>query len=608
MITLHCVPYALAVGGAILTASCGRPAPGHRHASSGPARLFYEAPPAWFEGYATAAQIAPDGRWAIYGSAAGGPRVLDLQSGGPAAEGRWANIDSARSAVFGPGGRIAWLGRRGSEVGWFTADSTTVSRLEGVSEDAQPAWSPDGSVAWMRSSGTADEVVVGSPGTEHTYALPARALGVAWAPDGRSLAIIAADTNASVRLLVLDLHDGRVRTVARELDSQPLLPILSVAPDGRHAFLALASAGVAPPEARHDPDADRDLAIYAVDLVTGERRIVADTPGEDFAPQVAGGMLYWTSSALDHAAVVLPVDGGAARTVAAGGELPTWRPDSKQIGFTYGALRMADWALNLDGGVVDIDERAMPTGPPRPLITGYHEDFSPVWSPDGRWVAYHSHRPRKPVATYLADESSDDIWLRRAGAPAVDSTERRLTDFGWETGSPDWSPDGTRMVFTSWAKGGAPNASFAWTVTINPLTGQPVRHGRLPLPPSIHGAELAAWSPAGGEIAIEEKVDEGRHALWVVHADGSRPRKVVEYAMPTYGGVDWTPNGRSLVYSATVGNRMQLFIVSATGGTPKQLTADSRNLLHPQVSPDGSFIAASRILQERAIWKLELPR
>jgi Tol biopolymer transport system component len=164
------------------------------------------------------------------------------------------------------------------------------------------------------------------------------------------------------------------------------------------------------------------------------------------------------------------------------------------------------------------------------------------------------------------------------------------------------------MVFTSWVKGGAPYASFAWTVTIDPRTGKPVGHGRLPLPAPIHGAELAAWSPTGGEIAIEEKLDEQRHALWVIGTDGSRPRKVVEYAMPTYGGVDWMPDGQSLVYSAVVDNRMQLFMVSTDGGTPRQLTKDSANLLHPQVSPDGKFIAASRILQKRAVWSLELPR
>ena len=266
---------------------------------------------------------------------------------------------------------------------------------------------------------------------------------------------------------------------------------------------------------------------------------------------------------------------------------------------------MADWALNLDGAVVDVDERARPTGSPMRIITGYHEDFSPVWSPDGRWVAYHSHRTRTPVATYLAD-ASDDIWLRHAGAPRVDSTERRLTDFGWEAGSPDWSPDGTRMVFTSWVKGGAPDASFAWTVTIDPR--QAGRgHGRLPLPAPIHGAELAAWSPTGGEIAIEEKLDErGTPSGWSAPTARGRGKWWNTPCQPMAASTGCRMGDRSCTRPS------QAIACSCYGVRRRRHPAtaheDSANLLHPQVSPDGRFIAATRILQKRAVWSLELPR
>src|SRR5438034_603542 len=138
-----------------------------------------------------------------------------------------------------------------------------------------------------------------------------------------------------------------------------------------------------------------------------------------------------------------------------GAEVPSWRPDGRQIGFVYGDWRWVDWAIDLDGGAVDVDTGGRPVGPLYPLITGYHEDFQPVWSPRGRWVAYHSHRAKTPVPSYLAPGSSDDIWLRRVGAPARDPSEIRLTDFGWEAGPPDWSRDGTRLLFVSWERGGA---------------------------------------------------------------------------------------------------------------------------------------------------------
>jgi Tol biopolymer transport system component len=117
----------------------------------------------------------------------------------------------------------------------------------------------------------------------------------------------------------------------------------------------------------------------------------------------------------------------------------------------------------------------------------------------------------------------------------------------------------------------------------------------------------AAWSPSGKEIAIEESVGGGRQRLWVISADGRRGRKAVDYLMTTYGGVDWTPDGETLIYSAVDGERMQLYSVPAKGGVPRKLTTDQQNLLHPQVSPNGKLIAATRLLQRKELWRARLP-
>ncbi|MEO7138456.1 MAG: hypothetical protein ABI037_12125 [Gemmatimonadales bacterium] len=458
-------------------------------------------------------------------------------------------------------------------------------------------------MAYIRLSTPDAGLFAGPIGKERAYPLPGRVTGWAWLPDSKSLLAMVADTQSLSTLVRLELSSGRTEVLARDLDADPTFSPVAVTTDGHYAYVALASLGIPSPQDRKESVANRDLDIYEVKLVYGRRHVVVGTPADDFAPQVSAGHLYWTTASIDASVVVIPIAGGAARTIVPGGQVPSWRPDGQQMGYFFGASRMADWSLNFDGGIVDVDAAGAAVGTPRAFTTWYGEDFPPVWSPDGRWIAYHSHRPPAPTVSY--EGNSDDIWLRRAGAPAAEDI--RLTDFGLEAGSPDWSPDGTRLVFTSWEKDGEPEGAFPWIVTIDPSTGRPLWHGRLPLPAPIRGAEQAAWSPNGEELAIEEKTAEGRHRLWVVRADGNRARKVVDYAMPTYGGVDWTPDGKTLVYSALAGERMQLFTVPAGGGTPRKLTTDQQNLLHPQVSPNGELIAATRVLQRKELWRVPLP-
>jgi Tol biopolymer transport system component len=549
----------------------------------------------WFEEYfARATSVAPDGRRLVFQNR-GSVALIDVEHGALPMD-AWAAVDEVTGVVIRPSGDVAVRGRRGGQAGWFERDRTGRLRSIDVPATVVPRWSEDGvSIAYQEASGTQWMLHIVAREGRRALPIPARANAVAWYPDASALLVMLPEDAGLSSLQRVDARTGEMRVIARGLDAEPSMgTTMAVAPDGRRAYVALASARSPLPEERHDAHADRDLDIYELDLTTGARRVVASTTGDDTTPLLAGGNLSWTSIRVEASVIAIPIEGGALHSVVAGAQAPTWHPNGRQLGYFFGDWRLADWALNWDGGAVQVDSAIRPLGLPGPLVIGYHEDFPPVWSPNGRWIAYHSHRSPRAVASYGEPGATDDIYLRAAGAPAT--AEVRLTDFGWEAGSPDWSPDGTRLVFTSFDRAKDTRRSLPFLITLDTATGRATSTGVLPLPAAISSAEMVAWSPAGEEIAIEEAMGSGRHALWVIRSDGTAPRKLVDYPMRTYGGVDWTQDGKTLIYSALTGNRMQLFAIPAAGGLPRRLTTEPAHILHPQVSPDGRWIAATRLV------------
>jgi Tol biopolymer transport system component len=254
---------------------------------------------------------------------------------------------------------------------------------------------------------------------------------------------------------------------------------------------------------------------------------------------------------------------------------------------------------------VGMDAKGSRTSEPSVIVSGYHEDFSQNWSPDGKWIAFHSHRSPTPVPQYRSPGSSDDIYLRRADD--LHAPEIRLTNFGLETGPAYWSPDGQKLLMMSEQRGGTPGIGKLWVLTMDTRKGAVLKTEMLPLPKEIRSATLAIWSPDGTEIAIEDNRGTGKQTIWIVRSDGSHPQKVVDYEGGTYQGLDWSHDGKSIVYSAVAGDHLQLFSISRAGGTPKQLTYDSANLMHPRLSPDGRLIAGTREAQIKQIWRRPLP-
>jgi Tol biopolymer transport system component len=464
-----------------------------------------------------------------------------------------------------------------------------------------PVWTADGKrvAAFDLAERTAGVTVDGVP-----YPVPGHLLSVEWTPDGQRLVTLTRAADDTVTVGAIDLSTSAFRVVASNLDGDVYPAQFAVTPDGTAVVVALASSDAPDRRSRHDPAADRDLDLWRVDLATGERTPVVQAPGDDFSPSFADGHLYYVHAQVTPSVVVVPIAGGEARAVVSPGELPYWRPDGRQLAFTVGGWRLRDVALPLDVHVVDLDANASPLGQPRPFITGFHEDFSPAWSPDGRWLAFHSHRSPTPVTSYFGAGSTDDIWLARADAPAT--TERRLTEFGHEAGMADWAPDGRRLAFVSYPRPG-PSSLRTYVVSIDPDSGRSTGTSMLPLPDGVISTETLAWSPDGRSLAIESKTTGPNHALWLLDLASGTGRSLLQYPSPTFGGVDFTPDGRRLVFGALLDERMQVYVLDLESNSVRPLTRAADGAFLPQVSPDGRWVAATSIRHVRQVMRRPWP-
>ena len=559
----------------------------------------------WFEGPGVQVSISSDGKWALLTH---GPTMslFSLETHRQEPDVLLGGLTSLSRARFCGPNAFVRLGQRGSEGGIFLP-GPVAPQLATIPPGSVVNCSADGGEIVFYIPENPDRQMFVGPvhGPFKTFEVTGRITGTAFSPDGSMLYVLLFEASGETSFVRISLQELRAKTIAHDLDAAPNGNTIAISADGRSAYIALASAGAPDNAERHEPDANRWLAIYKVDLSTGARTQVVATPGvDDHDPAIAEGNLYWASNAIRDSVVAVPVGGGDSKDVIAGAEVPMWSPDGKKISFTYGGWRLADWALDLDAGYVLVDADANRTSALFPIVTGYHEDFPAAWSPDGKWIAFHSHRSKVPVPDYESPESTDDIYLRLADD--MHAPELRLTDFGWETGPAFWSPDGRKLLFSSWVRGGTVGIDKLWVLGIQPVTGQVLDTTQLPLPAEIHSASWSAWSPDGKEIAIEDKRERGNRALWIVRADGTHGEKLLDYHGTTYDGLDWTPDGKNIIYSGLAGDKLQLFSIPRAGGAPTQLTHDAGNLMHPRVSPDGKWIACTRIVQSKQIWRRPL--
>ena len=249
---------------------------------------------------------------------------------------------------------------------------------------------------------------------------------------------------------------------------------------------------------------------------------------------------------------------------------------------------------------------------------------SPALSPDGRMIAFI----RGPE-TFV---SPGQIYVKML----PDGEPVQLTHDNSPKMAPVFSPDGSRIAYT------ATDANFGWNTWVVPVLGGEPKE-LLPNaaaltwadPSRVLFSEIKKGFSMGVAVAAESRAKERdvyrpSEPSWMAHRswvspDGKwvlvsemdviswRPCRVVPFdgsntgeavgpksARCTYAG--WSPDGKTMYFSADAGDGFHIWRQHFPAGTPEQLTFGATEEEGVAISPDGRMLITSAGIWESTVW------
>lgn len=252
---------------------------------------------------------------------------------------------------------------------------------------------------------------------------------------------------------------------------------------------------------------------------------------------------------------------------------------------------------------------ANPDGSEQRQLTFEGDNGRPVWSPDGRRLAFNTKLAGADSVAIVAITDADgshqivlaagdapdwshdgesiafsragQIWVMRVDGSGLRQVTRSST---FKAGA-SWSPDGTRLAFILIQDPQSPisprptigivNADGSNERILTPPGRVNVRiepDGTRTVLETADDANAPAWSPVDDTIAFWSGIEQRYGQVWVIKADGSGSMQLTDD--PSHRNSDdpsWSPDGRKILFGTGRSGRVELWVMNADGSGQHRL-------------------------------------
>ena len=242
--------------------------------------------------------------------------------------------------------------------------------------------------------------------------------------------------------------------------------------------------------------------------------------------------------------------------------------------------------MGAKGDNADIYVKLIGAGSPLRLTTDPGADLNPTWSPDGRYLAF-LRETASGIAYYVI--------------PALGGAERKIADAYdvplTDHRTLDWSPDGRYLIVADKMTPQDPRPSILLLS---------IEDGERKVLVSPPGPFLAApaFSPDGKMVAFIQGAGYLAQDIFVVPASGGKPRRLTVDNRDV-GGLTWTRDGNRIVFSSNRTGLTSLWEIALSGGGPELVSGAGEDALAPSISPRGDRLAYVHTLYHLNIWRTE---